>query len=897
VKLGFGVRLSIALIAAASVSLVLGTLSAPAPAAPAPAPTPTSASAPAAGASVQSLDLNQATRDEIRALPIPSAVADAIYEHRTYQSYFTSIFDLLQIEGMTPELMSRIRPLVLITPVFQSARLEQEEEALRAEELNYVVQRLLSEEGASEGLVDDYIDQIKDPRNVNQLDFFSLISYQNVSPVDARAILLERATAGGIENARQLRAAQGLSYWGFRNLRNFVRYDDPPPGSQRLHADYQVRMYDTPYVLDDADIMNENIVQSTVLHDFDFNTYAGRLNLDTNRPYLTNKLRLRYRQNVKAGFITHRNLGEARWNETAKGFVSIEETKPLSTRLGSLRLHSLVLGNYTVAFGQGLIIDATDFFLPRRAGYGYSVRSIGLRGDLSRSDEFALRGGGAEASLGRLRGTFFYSRDDKDAILNPDGSFNRYIRMVPRLSNDLLAGIRHDINSGGLPGGDPNAFLSMRNVMDERITGSNLALEIAPGTSVGLTGMEIRSHNKLFHTELGDRWNPSDTTLIARLDKRDERDSEIEAGYNSITLGNYRRIWGGEAQTVWNNLALAGEYAKLETSHASGSLARIFSAGPEAFLTQAYLQYENFTVLTLYRDYDLGYDNPYARAFSEDARYEQTLLDGNAFYLKNPYWAGLSRNLPQPKAERGWYFNTRYQFARQFTITGLEYDTWTRKADAADNKRFVVRAEYRPIFPVRLRIRQAMSSRHADRPDDVRNYAAWDSRLELLANLSRFDQLRFLYSTANVKFADRPRLSAPASGGDTGNNTTGQRGSPGHALQAALTHNFNTNLTVIFSAEIYNGFLYNYEDNEFVVVDGTGFRNWFLLGSKLSNDLSWRFKWTNDHSLAHTYVDIRSYGNLVSPTPDAVNSRADRTSFRLQLDYSLQPPRRVRKEE
>jgi hypothetical protein len=69
------------------------------------------------------------------------------------------------------------------------------------------------------------------------------------------------------------------------------------------------------------------------------------------------------------------------------------------------------------------------------------------------------------------------------------------------------------------------------------------------------------------------------------------------------------------------------------------------------------------------------------------------------------------------------------------------------------------------------------------------------------------------------------------------------------------------------------------------------------LGSKLSNDLSWRFKWTNDHSLAHTYVDIRSYGNLVSPTPDAVNSRADRTSFRLQLDYSLQPPRRVRKEE
>jgi hypothetical protein len=113
------------------------------------------------------------------------------------------------------------------------------------------------------------------------------------------------------------------------------------------------------------------------------------------------------------------------------------------------------------------------------------------------------------------------------------------------------------------------------------------------------------------------------------------------------------------------------------------------------------------------------------------------------------------------------------------------------------------------------------------------------------------------------------------------------RGVPGHALQAQFTHQVNPHLAFTLSSEIYDGFLYNYEDNEFVVVDGKGFRSWMLLRSRLSDRLSWRLKWTSDHTLARTFVDIRDFGNLVTPTPDAVNARGDRDSFRFQLDYSL----------
>jgi DNA uptake protein ComE-like DNA-binding protein len=843
------------------------------------------------------VNLNEASREAIGALPIPPGVADAIVDYRTYEALFTSVFDLLKVPGMTPTMLMRIRDRVVVNPVFEAARREQDDEERRAGELNLLVQRLLSEEGASEGLVDEYVDQVKNPTNINRLGYYDLVGYQNVSAVDAVAILKERSLAGRFVNARELRAAEGLSYWGFRNLRDFVRYDEPERGRDRLHADAQFRLYNTPYTLDDADILNENILgdtngltdeQTAAFRNYDLNTFAGRLGLDTTDPSMTQKLRLRYGPHARAGFLTHRNLGERDWNETAKGFVSIVDVDGPQTRLGALRLDELVLGNYTVAFGQGLIMDATDFFMPRRTGQGYSVRSIGVRGDVSRTEEFALRGAALEGTLGAVRGTFFVSRDDKDAILNPDGTLHSYVRMVPRLSDELLEGIREDIEEGVYAGrGDTSAFLPMRDVLDEQVIGSNLKVEIAPGTMVGVTGVEIRSRNRVFDGPLADRWNPDPTAIVIDPARIEDRDAEIGAGYNSLELGNYRRIWGGEAQTVWRNVALAGEYAKLETSDKSGTLARVFSAGPEAFLGHAYLQYENFNALVLYRDYDLGYDNPYDRAFSEDSRFEQTILDGNAFRLKNPYWAELSRNLPQPKAERGWYFSTRYQFHRQFTITGLEYDSWTRVADGADLDRFTLRAEYRPIFPLRFRIRHSTSSRHADRIDDIRAYRSWDSRIEMIANLSGYDQLRFLYSTSNVTFAARGRLSGPASGGDTQGDTTASRGSPGRALQAQLTHQFNPFLAATLSSEIYDGFLYNYEDNEFIVVDGKGVRHWFMLRSRLSDRLSWRFKWTSDQQIARTFVDIRDFGNLVAPTPDAVNARGSRSSFRLQLDWSL----------
>jgi hypothetical protein len=450
----------------------------------------------------------------------------------------------------------------------------------------------------------------------------------------------------------------------------------------------------------------------------------------------------------------------------------------------------------------------------------------------------------------------------------------------------VLDDIRQDILNGVFGGrGDAAAFLPMRDVMDERVLGSHLRWEFAPGTYIGGTAVEIRTRNRAFPG--ADRWNPDPLTLVIDPARIEDRDAEMSAAYDSRPLGNYRRVWGADGQAVWRNLAWAAEYGKLETSREPGSWKRLFSSGPEAVVTQGYAQWENLTLLALYRNYDLGYDNPYSRSFSEDARYEQTILDGNAYRLKNPYWAMLARDYPAPKAERGWYFNTRWQPLRQLLVSGFEFDTWTRLADDADLSRMTARLEYRPIFPVRLRLRHTITDRHRVRPDDVRAYRSWDTRLETLAYLSGYDQLRSLFSSGNVTFAARGRLSGPAAGGDVQSDTTAQRGSPSRALQAQFTHQFTSDLAVTVSSEIYGGFLWNFEDNEFVVVDGQGFRNWVMLRSRLSPNLSWRFKWTADHARTRTFVDIRNFGNLVAPTPDGTNARGGRSSFRFQLDLSL----------
>lgn len=787
------------------------------------------------------LDLNSATLEEIRELPIDDSLARAIVEHRTYRGFFETFFDLRDVEGMTPADMAKLRPLVAtLPPDRQDEALERYDESFRQ------VERFLSQEGASEELADELLDQLRDPQNLNDMSLYELMSLQNVSPVDAVAVLKSRERMGLIEDDRQLRNAPGLSYWGYRNLRDFVVYEDTED-EMELHGDVQYLTFNTPYQRggDERDILfgDQFLQQATD-------------QLTNPNPAVLTKLRLRLGSRFKGGVVSFREVGEDDLTETVKGYASYRDRYE---KFGGMTA-KVVLGNYRVAFGQGLVMDNTDFFLPRKTGYGWNKRPQTIFGDLSRTNEFMLRGAAVEVGVGRLHGIGFVSRDEKDAVMNaPDGdgnrSINRYIVMTPRFEQEVL-----DENNGQFVGSIE------RDAFEETTFGGNLKLELFPGTYVGVSGYEARYDQP---------FDPQTLTLFNATDRLDTRDTEIFRDYSSEGIGDFRRVVGSEFQAVYENVAFQGEYAKLD-SNPDGN---IFDDAPEAFLVNGYVQYGDFNLLALYRDYDVGFDNPYARAFSNDTRYEQTLL-GDPFRLNNELLAFLAANTPQMKPEQGFFMSARYRISRRLTITGLDFDQWTRKSDGQDLRRYTLRMEYQPIWPLRFRLRQRYSSRAEDIQQDVRGFQSWDTRLEARLRLSAYDELRFLYSSTNTSFAPRPRLSElPGSSGP--DSPLPQAASPSQALQAQLRHNVNEDLMVMFTSLVYDGFLWNFEDNEFVLLDGQGFRNWVVVRSRLSDNMLMRFKVTHDNPLTRTSVLY----NRTTPMGDEV--REKETSFRLQLDYTF----------
>ncbi len=806
------------------------------------------------------LDINHATLLEIERLPLSKQDALSIYNYIYYRSYLKSIYDLRKLPQIDQEEFNRIKPLIKIIPVEEGS-----EELRRRNAIYYRISQWASTEGTNEGLVDTWTDIALSPLNVNTASLYDLMNLQNVSPVDALAIIKHRQRAGRIASRSELRRVPGLSGWGYSNARYFLRYT-PKEKGREIHGDYQVRLYNTPLDNDLMDIFHEDIVAKSGEHE----SWYNRLKLYQQRPAFTNKLRLRWGNHFKLGLLTHRSQGEKeeakiqyikeggptlgnrtifslRIPPTLKWYVSLEGLK-----WRGFSLQRVVLGNYMLAFGQGLVMENTDFFKPRKSGFSWDKRYIGVLGDLSRTEEFALRGVALQGSWRTIDGIFFYSNDRKDAVLNPDGSVYSYIIMTPKMENKER---------------ERYGLLPMRDVLKETTYGGHLRYSPILGSHIGLS----------YYESLYNRWfDPQTATVVSRTDKLTTTDSEIYSLYKSP--GKFRRFYGADFQTIYKNFSLQGEYAVMDTAGSP------FKRNPWAIVLSGYLQYENLNLLILYRNYGLSYDNPYCRAFSNYPRFKGTILE-DEYYLKDPWYGNLYDNSVTPQPEEGIYLSSRYRIAERL-IPQIEFDNWVRKADRAHYSRVVAKLEYRLIYPLRFKLRQKWQSRNWSNGLTPTSFEEVSTRLHLDARLSGYDDLDFIYVSGHTKWPPRPRLvNNPEA--DGGHPVSGQASQPTEALGAMFTHNFNENLTLKAFIGIYNGFFWTFEDNEFLVLDGHSYRYWFSIADRLSPNLSVRFKYTLDRSLPRSYVDARTYKNEPwEKDPDAWNVREFTPSFRLQIDYN-----------
>ncbi len=808
----------------------------------------------------QQLDINRASLDELLSLPISEEDALTLWNYREYTSYFRSIYEIRRLPGFDQRKFDRIKPLIKVLPVR-----EEDEEIERMNSIYYRIEQWAANEGTNEGLVDLWIDQAKDPINVNTASLTDLMNLQNVSPVDAVAIIRQRDRIGGLSSRQDLGRVPGISDWGYRNARNFLRYSDP--GTELdFHGDYQFRFYSTPLFSDFDDVLNEGPER-----------WWDLLEMDSAPPAAMHKIRMRWGQKIRAGVLAYRGLGEelplteakfageklftTRTYPTMKRFAGVE-----NIQLGPVNLERLYVGNYMVTIGQGLVMENTDFFKPRKSGFSWDKRLDGIIGDISRTEEFALDGIAMQASYWKLRGLFFFSKDEKDAILNSDSTANSYIILTPRMDNDVL---------------EENGYLPMRDVLEEKTWGGNLRYSPWLGTHVGFS----------FYESIYDRpFVPRLSTVTSRSDKTTTADSEYLSSYESphgVEEGqewwdDYRRVYGVDFQTVYQNVSLQGEFAVLDRGRDFRRQVDL-AEDPTAVVVSAYTQYNNLNILGIYRNYDVAFDNPYCRGFSNYQRFKRTIFE-DEFYMNNPLYAQVFDNAVQPQAEEGLYISSRYRISRALTPQ-LEFDIWKRKADNAQHMRTVAKIDYQPIYPLQLQLRQTYLYRDEDNDLTTGSFKNVDTRLRLRMRLSGYDELEAIYNVGYTRWPPRPRLVDNVEP-DGGHPSTGNLTSNNEALGASLTHNFNDRLKLRGFFGIYNGFFWNFEDSEFTVMDGHAFRYWFSISDRVSDRLAIRFKYTVDHDIPESYIDARYFNEPSGSDPEGSNVRNDTRSYRLQVDFS-----------
>ncbi len=851
------------------------------------------------------VDLNTANLEELLQLPLTEKQARDILDYRTYISIFSDIYELREIPSIDQPTLLRIKDLAVV-----SLYVEEDEVAARREEISDLLERLDSNEGASEGMSDVWEDYLMTPQNVNKMHFDDFISLPNVSAIDAVGILKRTAQGDTIADMRDLRNSPGLSYYGYTNLRSYVYYREPPV-SNRFMWDAQMEYY-TRYLEEGAyDMYHESFLRSdygnssvTVPHRKDL-SYWGYFNMDEVNPDLLVKLRARYGNNYKVGWMYYspkgetpiRDKGPAEIMADSKFYAGYENTAlPL---LDNTRL-KLYLGHYRATFGEGLVMENTDFYSARKTGYGFSKRILGLTPDLSRTQEYALRGAAVELTNPWFGVSGWVSQDDKDAVayVDRDGEIIQeggkdklfgYVIPTTRFGTEELREAETHFNSE-LQSGSPYAtdYINLayrKDALRETLWGTHLQVNPFLGTKLGFTTYTALYDNAYFVVPA---WNDLKMLLVRDsyyYPKFKMMDAEIAGLYSTLTdtyARNYRRVLGFDAQTTFGNVSVQGEYAELSVDGSDFKL----GDDPKAYLVSAYTQFDNLYFLSLYRHYDIGFDNPYSNSFSEHERFNDTILEKNIYALTNPTLADIYLNAPQSQPEKGIYFETRYKFDRFFTIGRSYLDIWERLSDARRSVRLQTELEFRPVFQLAMRARfKTQTNRYDDYAE--RGVSKTDEyTFSVRTFLSNRDFLEFEYRYNTVLSPAYTSLTNPAL---PGNNTMAAAMTlmTGDYIGVNYTHNFNANLKVQGSLIYWFGHgisHWDWEDMEIDFMGDKGMKAWVALHSRISRNMYLSLKFRNK-TYQTQELSIRQYN--VPVEGENLYQRVDHkeNTIRLSLEY------------
>ncbi len=403
----------------------------------------------------QKINLNSATIEELYSLDLTINKVEDIIDYRNRTGYIHDIYELLQISDITIADIHSIRNKITVE-IPQASTFEKD-----IQRASYKMGKWISNEGSTEGLSEVWLDRFFEPQNINNMNYDDLMALPNLSPIDVTAVLKQQKR-GYINGTWELKNSPGISYWGYKNLVDFIRFTDRPINEDSYHIRVNSLVRTVPITSNPDDEGNISAFE------------------DTSMPEQFHKISITSELNLKAGLSYHRYMGQPDSIYTLKGFVQAEKYPFFN----NIQIERVVLGNYTASFGQGVIFETNDDFSPRRTGFGFSKRAEGIHGDLTRSSQYVMRGLAIQLSIPKMRGILFTSYHPRDAIINADSSFTALIVMQPRLPF-------------GANGDTSRIFYSLVESINEVTWGGNLRITPTIGTNLGFTFFESmydRSH-------------------------------------------------------------------------------------------------------------------------------------------------------------------------------------------------------------------------------------------------------------------------------------------------------------------------------------------------------------------------------------------------------------------
>jgi hypothetical protein len=781
------------------------------------------------------VDINSASRDEIRTLPIERDLADSLYSLRVKKGYFRSIYEILDTPGMESETFEEIKEHIVI--------LYPDEGREVSKYILFLQERLAAEESPREGAIDEWEDLLLSPININNAGVDDILLLDQVTPIDAVSAVKHRRFIGSLRYVNALKDAKFLSPYGFRNMRNYIVTSESEAVGVPLSFHYRVRYdYDDVWNSGEGSLLDRIDALDTQLADLVADTVSNlhstlldggwtsqqidglrrKLKEEKSTIYsartpgkISHRLRFRWRKNAKLGVRFLSAEGEEQ--DVQKYYAMVMNQGPLK---------KLIVGNYRVTIGQGLLFDNTDEERAR-----LTQRIEGVFGDLTDTEEFKLSGVAGEGEFLLFHPMFFYSNDRKDGIVNRDGTINTYFSSRPRSS-------------------------PFRDVFSEEDYGGMLKVDLSDilfiplGTYISLNG---------YQTFMSKPLRPDTLDLDIPFDK----DRLDDLNYLMMQEGRERTYYGTTFRTVFKNFSFEGEYVR---QHDQGY----------GYILKSLIQFNTFYVMYMRRFYGVSFFNPYSRAFSEQSKFDDTVIEKD-YRLVDPLYIDL-QDLPFPKAEEGHYLETRYQISRNLTITRAYIDMWRNCAYNLRNVRVQAEVEYRPIFPLRFRLKQKWQKKHLPKPVLQTTSRTQETTVRIFATIGG-DYLSLEARYGRVRLTPNELYN-------------GNLLMEGNYLDASWEHSFNDFFSIVGGVAVWDANSMSqwiFEDTGIDFLYGDGSKYYITFKDRLSENISVRFKireknTTYSHTGIYGSNNEYHYGDGEETLIRDFTDEKDLTSYSLQVD-------------